>query len=407
MADDYKRPFRSNDPTRRPAEPPRSTDNGDPLAELARLIGQNDPFAEYGRTSSRDSQSREMPQPRDLPLRNPPSRDLPPRDLPPRDLLSRDLPPRDLPQRDFHSRDLPPRGYPASQATPEWPPSLGSSSDRRYEAEPRSAGRDSYPAFGDYAPSRSTGRDAIAQSDEYLAARGVGRETYVPRPTYDDYAAQAPVSQAPPREDTRWADTQQYGDTPSESTAQGHDYPDEAAQAANTYDENDGQYYQDDAPLQPEDEETYDDAPSAYRRGGIATALALIGCALLGTAGAYAYRSYAHPTVKEPPPVISADNTTPTKVPAPAADARSSKSINERFATAGHEQRTTGLASGRAGSVAGARHRGRAARDTAGPSAAGACSARAGNRSDATSVGRHADRAGQRTEAGSHRHYSS
>ncbi len=43
--------------------------------------------------------------------------------------------------------------------------------------------------------------------------------------------------------------------------------------------------------------------------------LALIACALLGTAGAYAYRSYVvNPGVKEPPPVITADNSTPTKV---------------------------------------------------------------------------------------------
>ena len=45
--------------------------------------------------------------------------------------------------------------------------------------------------------------------------------------------------------------------------------------------------------MAPHEDEIYDDAPSAYRRGGLATALALIGCALLGTAGAYAYRSYS------------------------------------------------------------------------------------------------------------------
>ena len=35
----------------------------------------------------------------------------------------------------------------------------------------------------------------------------------------------------------------------------------------------------------------YDDPPPARRRGGLVTALALIGCAMLGTAGAYGYRS--------------------------------------------------------------------------------------------------------------------
>ena len=103
----------------------------------------------------------------------------------------------------------------------------------------------------------------------------------------------------------------------------------------------DEQYYAEDAPLAPDEDETYDDAPSAYRRGGLATALALIGCALLGTAGAYAYRSYSnHAGIKEPPPVITADNSTPTKVvPPQSGENRSNKPISERFANAnGNEQ---------------------------------------------------------------------
>ena len=51
-------------------------------------------------------------------------------------------------------------------------------------------------------------------------------------------------------------------------------------------------YYQNDVPLAPDEDEMYDDAPRKRRHGGLATALALIGCAMLGTAGAYAYRSY-------------------------------------------------------------------------------------------------------------------
>ena len=52
---------------------------------------------------------------------------------------------------------------------------------------------------------------------------------------------------------------------------------------------------------------------------GLATALALIGCAMLGTAGAYAYRSYASPTgTAQTPPIITADKSTPTKILAQA-----------------------------------------------------------------------------------------
>jgi hypothetical protein len=101
-----------------------------------------------------------------------------------------------------------------------------------------------------------------------------------------------------------------------------------------------GPYYQDDTPLEPHEDEMYDDAPHARRHSGLVTALALIGCAVLGTAGAYAYRSYSGvPSSTQPPPVIAADNSTPTKiVPATAGDPQSSKSVQDRLATAEREQ---------------------------------------------------------------------
>jgi SPOR domain len=87
------------------------------------------------------------------------------------------------------------------------------------------------------------------------------------------------------------------------------------------------QYYEDEASLDPHDEEMYDDPPPARGRSGLTTALALVGCALLGTVAAYAYRSYTGPAGStQPPPVIAADNSTPTKiVPATAGDPQSGK----------------------------------------------------------------------------------
>jgi hypothetical protein len=84
----------------------------------------------------------------------------------------------------------------------------------------------------------------------------------------------------------------------------------------------------------------YDDPPRARRHGGLATALALIGCAVLGTAGAYAYRSYyGPPAAAQSPPVITADTSTPTKiVPAPTGDPQAGKFIQDRVANAGREQ---------------------------------------------------------------------
>jgi len=103
-----------------------------------------------------------------------------------------------------------------------------------------------------------------------------------------------------------------------------------------------GRYADEEAPLDPgldaSLEQIYDDPPR--RRGGLATALALIGCAMLGTAGAYAYRSFHGPQIiAGPPPVIAADYATPTKiVPVQAGDAQAGKSIQDRIADAGREQ---------------------------------------------------------------------
>jgi hypothetical protein len=61
---------------------------------------------------------------------------------------------------------------------------------------------------------------------------------------------------------------------------------------------------------------------------------------MLGTAGAYGYRTYyALPGAQEPPPVITADNTTPTKVvPAPTIDPPSSKAMDRLATAVGNEQ---------------------------------------------------------------------
>jgi hypothetical protein len=96
-------------------------------------------------------------------------------------------------------------------------------------------------------------------------------------------------------------------------------------------------YYVDDVPMGPQDEEIYDDAPNTRRRGGLLTVATLIGCAMFGTAGAYAYRTYYVGAVPANPPVIVADKT-PAKV-VPPSDTQSGKAIQDRVAAqAGNER---------------------------------------------------------------------
>jgi SPOR domain len=68
---------------------------------------------------------------------------------------------------------------------------------------------------------------------------------------------------------------------------------DYAASASAAWDAHDRGYNSDlGVALRPDNEEMYDDPPRKERRRGLATALALIAFAVVGTAGAYAYRTY-------------------------------------------------------------------------------------------------------------------
>jgi len=80
-------------------------------------------------------------------------------------------------------------------------------------------------------------------------------------------------------------------------------------------------------PMGPDDDEIYDDAPPARSRAGRITAVTIIAFAMLGSAGAYAYRSYSTGAKStQPPPVIVAEKT-PTKV-IPTNDGPSGKNTD-------------------------------------------------------------------------------
>src|SRR5262245_19563962 len=155
--------------------------------------------------------------------------------------------------------------------------------------------------FGDYGQGnrRSDGREpqhAARKTSDW-------RKTAAAMPAYDSYPEET-VPSAPRTEQHFAADEFPRHDPYQMATAVGgHDrrqYPepfhprqDDRAYAAPSYEARaQQQYFEDGAPMAPDDEDTYDDPPRARRRGGLITAVVLIGCAMIATASAYGYRTY-------------------------------------------------------------------------------------------------------------------
>ncbi|OLB74081.1 MAG: hypothetical protein AUI16_15465 [Alphaproteobacteria bacterium 13_2_20CM_2_64_7] len=168
------------------------------------------------------------------------------------------------------------------------------------------------------------------------------------RSSRHDAPATAPADWqgAPAREpqfaagDASWADytpapdSRLHDDAHASADHQSGYYADERADDGRQEPE----YYEGgDVPLDPHEDAMYDDPPRA-RRSRLATALTIIGCAVLGTAGAYAFRGYyGSPSAIQAPPVITADTSTPTKI-VPAGDPQSGKAVQDRLANVEKEQ---------------------------------------------------------------------
>src|SRR6266511_4408262 len=182
----------------------------------------------------------------------------------------------------------------------------------------------------------------LGQSDPFA---DFGQAT---RNSRHDALATAPADWqgAPAREpqfaagDSSWADytpapdSRFHDDAHASADHQSGYYADERADDGRQEPE----YYEgDDVPLDPHEHAMYDDPPRT-RRSRLATALTIIGCAVLGTAGAYAFRGYyGSPSAIQAPPVITADTSTPTKI-VPAGDPQSGKAVQDRLANVEKEQ---------------------------------------------------------------------
>jgi hypothetical protein len=198
-------------------------------------------------------------------------------------------------------------------------------------------------------------RPASSSDNDY--AEEPHAPAYVPPAGYraEDYDA-APQHQAAAPQDYRAAPTGFADDGHAESSRYAadhaahdpHAYPAEHGAAGQTTDdayqtddryrvalpsgqyEGDG-YYADDGHMPPQGEEG---ATSAGRRGGILTIAAVLGLAVIGTAGAFGYRAFTSGSGSSSnPPVIKADPTPAKTVPAPAAAASAdpSKPFQDRI----------------------------------------------------------------------------
>jgi len=313
--DDNTRSYRSGAPF--PARSGGSSGHaggqgGDPLAELARLIGQHDPFADLGRGAPARDQ---RPAPRDLaPLppapadewrsaRSTPAADHQDRyqERPADDYAARDYSRQDYADQTYPSRDYPSQSYPAQYPNPE----------QDYHA--RGGGSDHDPhhdqngysdrGYDDGSDSRYGDQRSYRAADEpqHGERSPFDHQDYV----QDGYANFTPGAQG--RYDQPYAqDGVDDGYQDSRYQSQGR------------------------PPLG--DDAGYDDAPRSRGRGGIITIVAVLALAMLGTAGAFAYRSYFGGGSTGAPPVIRADAGPNKVVPATQGDNATSKLSQDRFA---------------------------------------------------------------------------
>jgi hypothetical protein len=261
------------------AHDPRSPQQeSDPLAELARLIGQTDPLSSFGRE--------------------------PPQGAPREPQFAHDHHETPAEQDQDYADDAAQQPPSWLQGSPAWRNQPQAEPEHSYQDPHTLAQDDSYyapeqPAFApSHSPSHALARGAVhgatqhgAQDDRYEAyPQGAD-------PRYDD----ALYGRAP--QHAHHAQTQQDDGPPYAYPGHEQGYDDQYADA--------------------------EEPPR--RRGGLLTVGIVAALAVVGTAGAFAYRSYSGAAKSGEPPVIKAD-ASPTKVvpPAPTKDP-SGKVITDRI----------------------------------------------------------------------------
>lgn len=352
-----------------PSAPPQSAGHADsqsasyesdPLAELARLIGQTDPFSNFGRS--------------DAPAAKPPAA----RHFA-REPLGRDHGHAQMHDHSVSHMEEPtfPLEQPAVQAAPQYEAPIFHPPTSRKAASQSASGYDAAdfgrndrgddfnsaaygaqePQWGRHPADGRIGDDDAAPIPSFLTQpRDVG---YAQHPQEQgQYArAQAPHAAAQGDDSSRY-DPVLYGGAPhvpgqqqdayAQDAYRGQD--DEAAQGhygqQGGYDPRYDNYDPNlvDPYGQPYDDQTGDtggEQGRTRRSSGMITVAAILALAFIGTAGAYAYRSFMSPSRSGTPPIIKAD-TTPNKIVPPKKDGESGgKAIYDRVGGSGNSASAT------------------------------------------------------------------
>ena len=200
---------------------------------------------------------------------------------------------------------------------PEWLARPAASEHDDYEAPPA-------PRAAYVPPAQDHYDEPVEETRAYRPASGFaeeGHDRYTPPPSHDAHAYDAHATQARdaahyPADDT-YENDGRYG----------------VARPTGDYETDD----YDGGHLPPQGD---DGVLPARKRGGMLTIAAVLGLAVVGTAGAFGYRAFTSPGSggSSNPPVIKAD-TTPAKTvpaaPAPAQSADSSKPFQDRIGAPG------------------------------------------------------------------------
>jgi hypothetical protein len=255
------------------------------------------------RESARDTAARDTPA-RDEEIRSDPLAEL-------ARLIGQGDPFADLGQSLGRSRSAAPAAPPEPDQAPEsdWRATAAALAREALRSAPPA---DQYPETVD--PRLEKIHSAIADIESFRAGP-------------DDRFAQAAHPAARDEYDAaeRYGEPAYVGESAEGLTAQSHEAPGE-----------DPNYFFDGEAAT--DERFYDDPPRARRGNGFVTAAVLIGCAMLGTAGAYGYRAYYSGARSTDAPIISADPTPNKVVPATASlNQQSGKSGQIADARAGEQ----------------------------------------------------------------------